>query len=270
MSEPLFSAGADPLARLSYTPDEAARRFRLIYATMLRESPRIKQPQFEVVGTEDLVRLLVLYDEHFLDGLIGAMVRRAGSDPVWFRLSSRMTKAAGTTSRQLIRRRQGFRVVETPRFEIAVSTFLLFQAFRDDIVPGSATRPVEVAGVLCSNRLEALLRIFEHELLHLAEFLAYNRSSCTAEPFRRLSRAIFGHEASVHAMITPREIAATVHSIRLGDRVRFEHAGVEHSGIVRRITKRATVLVPDPTGQLYSDGITYLRFFVPLDQLRKV
>jgi hypothetical protein len=49
-------------------------------------------------------------------------------------------------------------------YEIAVSTLLLFQTFRE---PG---RPVVVGGLVCRDRLDALQRIMEHELLHLAEF----------------------------------------------------------------------------------------------------
>jgi hypothetical protein len=41
------------------------------------------------------------------------------------------------------------------------------------------------------------------------------------------------------------------------------------SGRVNRITRRATVLVPAPTGELFSDGKRYLRFYVPLEQLKK-
>ena len=62
-----------------------------------------------------------------------------------------------------------------------------------------------VGGLECRDRLEALQRIFEHELLHLAEFLAWGRSSCRADNFHRLSRRIFAHEGAFHDLITPRE-----------------------------------------------------------------
>jgi hypothetical protein len=40
--------------------------------------------------------------------------------------------------------------------------------------------------------------------------------------------------------------------------------------VVRRITRRATVLVESPHGPLYSDGRRYLIFYVPLDLLSPV
>ena len=237
---------------------------------MLAESARIREPQFRAVDPADLARLFRLYDQHFFDGLLARLIERAKVPPVRFRLSNRMTSAAGKTILHRRRTRAGWRVVETHEYEIAISTFLLFQAFRTDLPPGQADRLVQVAGVVCSDRLAALLRIFEHELLHLAEFLVHGRSSCAAEPFRQLSRRLFGHEASVHTLITPVERAVVVHAISRGDRVAFDHAGVERTGIVNRITKRATVLVADPTGRPYSDGGRYVSFLVPLDRLRKV
>ena len=38
-------------------------------------------------------------------------------------------------------------------------------------------------------------------------------------------------------------------------------------GLVARITRRATVLVPDASGKLYTDGRRYARYYVPLDEL---
>jgi hypothetical protein len=52
--------------------------------------------------------------------------------------------------------------------------------------------------------------------------------------------------------------------------VSFVFEGVRLFGRVRRITKRATVLVPDPEGRSYSDGMRYKEYYVPLAQLEAV
>jgi hypothetical protein len=52
--------------------------------------------------------------------------------------------------------------------------------------------------------------------------------------------------------------------------VRFRLDGQVHSGVVNRITKRATVLTPDPRGERYSDGKRYLKFYVPLAMLEAI
>jgi hypothetical protein len=52
--------------------------------------------------------------------------------------------------------------------------------------------------------------------------------------------------------------------------VRFRFDGVEHSGIVNRISKRATVLVENCEGKRYSDGKHYIKFYVLLQLLEAV
>ena len=271
MSDPLSSNAGTFFDGLANPAAVADSKNDLIRQTLLKRSSWIKSPWFDAIGVDDLVLLFALYDQTFFANRLTDQLRQADSPPVEFRLSNRMTRAAGKTIFQRERRRVGIRVVEVARYQIAISSLLLFQTFRDGPDPGQRPpRAIEVAGVVCVDRLAALLRIFEHELLHLAEFLVDGRSNCQAEPFRRLSRAIFGHSTSVHSLMTPVESAAEVYAIRLGDRVAFDQGGLERVGLVRRITRRASVLVPDGAGRLYSDGVRYTTYLVPLNQLRKV
>jgi hypothetical protein len=253
------------LLSLHFHADEVARRNRQIYDEMLGRSEHVRTGNFTAIGVVDLRRLFDLYDARFFEGLLKRMLLEDGVGEVALRLSARMSRAAGKTYLRGERRRTpaGF-VVERVEYEIAVSTLLLFQNFRE---PG---RPVSVGGLVCRDRLETLQRIFEHELLHLAEFLAWGRSSCTAANFHALSRRIFGHEGATHDLVTPRELAAQVYQVRPGDRVSFEHEGRRRVGLINRITKRATVLVEDLQGTPYSDGRRYLTFYVPLPSLSKV
>jgi hypothetical protein len=105
--------------------------------------------------------------------------------------------------------------------------------------------------------------------LHLAEFLGWGRSNCRADNFHALSRRIFAHEGAFHDLITPREQARAAFNIHVGDHVSFELDGARHAGRVNRITRRATVLVENSGGKLYSDGKRYVTFYVPLPLLRK-
>ena len=251
------------LSALRHSPEEVASKVDRIYRTVLERSKHVRSGNFDELGVADLRLLFDLYDAEFFEGLLGAMLKEDGAGEITLRLSNRMTRAAGKTIVRKKRKRGVFRLVERAEYEIAVSTLLLFQTFRD------IDRPVTVGGIVCRDRLEALQRIFEHELLHLAEFLAEGRSSCSAEPFQVLSRAIFGHSAAVHDLVTPREIAAKTHAIRQGDLVAFEHDGKTRVGRVNRITKRATVLVENDAGRLFSDGRRYATFYVPVNLLRK-
>ena len=138
---------------------------------------------------------------------------------------------------------------------------LLFSTFSD------VDRSIVVSGIECQDRIEALQRIFEHELMHLTEMMIWNDSSCSKRRFHSLSFQFFAHTEATHQLITPSERAATQFGIKAGDRVRFQHEGDAHEGFVNRITKRATVLVEDENSPLYSDGKRYAKYYIPVNQL---
>jgi hypothetical protein len=246
-----------------HDPETVRRKNRLIYDAMLERSENIDRPNFIALGTNDLQLLFTLYDSEFFDGLVGRMLAEDGVEELFLRPSSRLTRAAGLTVYQQKRVATPSGLVEKPEYEIAISSFLLFENFRTE------GRDVTVGGLPCKDRLEALQRIFEHELLHLSEFLGWGRSSCSAANFHALSQRIFGHAGTTHALVTPRQVAAEVYKVRVGDLVSFEHEGIRRVGRVNRITKRVTVLVEDPAGVRFSDGRTYATFYVPMPMLRR-
>jgi hypothetical protein len=251
------------LFALLYSPEEVEVRGRRIHEAMRAESPHVRESDFTVIGTDDLDRLFVWYDREFFRGRLAEMLVEDRAYPVLFRLSRRLVRAAGQTIRQVRRVPNSVKPAVKVEYEITVSATLLYSTFKD------VERTVTVGGRVCRDRLEALQRIFEHELLHLAEFLGWGRSNCRADNFHALSRRIFAHEGAFHDLITPREQAQVVFDIHVGDHVSFEIDGVPHSGRVNRITRRATVLVENPRGMLYSDGKRYIRFYIPLHLLRK-
>ena len=71
-------------------------------------------------------------------------------------------------------------------------------------------------------------------------------------------------------MITPVEKARQQLGITSGVKVSFTIDGRALTGVVNRVTKRATVLVEDDEGRLYSDSKKYLKYYVPLNMLEVV
>ncbi|MDE2878594.1 MAG: SprT-like family protein [Gemmatimonadota bacterium] len=220
---------------------------REIGRELLAASPWIDAPDFTAIHPDDLAFLFRAYDRRFL---MGFARRRITPEALAFRLSSRMTRAGGKTSRRV-------RTDGTVDYEIAVSTEVLFNGFAD------GDPPVSVAGIPCANRLEALQRIFEHEIVHLVEFVRTGESNCGARPFQELAHRLFRHRHHTHTLITRVERAAQ-RGIRVGSRVAFMYQGERLLGRVNRVTKRATVLVEDPEGDRYSDGGRYRKYYVPL------
>jgi hypothetical protein len=251
------------LASLHHTPDEVGEKSRQIYDIVLARSQHIRDGNFTALGVADLRLLFTLYDDAFFDGLLQPMLCEDGAHVVAFRLSSRLTRAAGQTVRVPKLRRTEGGLSKCDQYEIAISTVLLFATFRD------VGRPVMVGGLVCRDRLEALQRVFEHELIHLAEFLAWGVSRCAGTNYQQLSQRIFAHEGVKHDLVTPREMAAATYQIRLGDHVSFEYEGKRQNGRVNRITRRATILVEDESGETYSDGKRYKTFYVPLSLLQR-
>ncbi len=150
----------------------------------------------------------------------------------------------------------------SPHYEIVLSATLLFQTF------GDVDRPVRVTGLLCTNRLQAMQRILEHEMIHLIEMLVWEDSCCAAARFQSIAGRYFGHTEHKHNLITQQERAKEKFNVRVGSHVEFTLDGVHYRGFVNRITRRATVLVIDPQGQLYGDGKRYRKFYVPLSHLQ--
>lgn len=250
------------LHALRHAPGDVARRCAGIHKTVVALTGT-SGDDVRALDTAVLKRLFADYDREFFDGLINRMLREDDAGEVVFRTSGRMTRAAGKTIRMTRRPRPGGLPVGRSSYEIAISTTLLRESFRGD----GRGRVVTVGGLPCLDWVSALQRVFEHELLHLAEFLGWGQSRCAGENFKSLSFKVFGHETSHHDLVTPREQAAEVHGVRPGDLVSFRLDGSRFVGRVNRITKRATVLVDDPGGRPYSDGRRYAAYYVPLGML---
>jgi hypothetical protein len=229
-------------------PETAIReRVREIEHAILSGSRCIRAANFTSINSQDLAFLFDAYDPRFFDG----ECRRAlDGRRLAFRLSTRMTKAGGKTTR--FRTNSGY-----VYFEIAIACGLLFDGFNYQ------DRMVTVCGVECNTRLEALQRIFEHELVHLIEQLCWVDSDCAAARFQTISSGHFRHQAHTHHLITRDERAARA-GIRPGSRVGFSFEGRQLRGCVNRITKRATVLVEDAEGHPFSDGRRYKTYYVPI------
>jgi hypothetical protein len=226
---------------------------------VLNASKSMETRNFQRVGKLDLEHMAEAYDAMFLDGLCLPLARSYG---LTFRLSSRMTRAGGKTTRTIYRGPSS--KAGRTHYEIALSTSLLFQSFRK---PGDSIR---VCGYDCQDRLTAMQRIVEHEMIHLCEMLAWIHSDCSAGRFQSIARNMFGHTEHRHELITQQERAAKEFNVRAGAHVAFLHEGKTLHGIVNRITRRATILVEDPTGERYSNGRHYLKYYVPIQQLRPI
>ena len=227
-----------------------------IHAHVLSESRHLDAPNFTVIHPADLELMFAEYDRIFFAGQIK---KTLGTMRLSFSLSNRMTSAGGKTIR-MSSRTDGSR-----RYEIRASTTILFGCFDEE-----NDRPIKCSGITCRDRLDALQRVMEHEIVHLIEMLVWEKSSCSKSRFQSITQRFFGHTEHTHNLVTPRETALVKFGIQQGTKVRFRFDGVEHQGVVNRISKRATVLVEDRQGRKYSDGIRYAKFYIPVKFLKAI
>ena len=258
---------------LSLDESEIRRRRQQIAQRLMSDSDAIRDINFETINTQDLFELFANYDELFFEGQL-ATVFESADHLLKFRLSSRMTSTGGMTTYHRSRAKRnaagrfgrGRRSQPESRrhFEIAISSTLLFNTTFE-------SQRIKVGGVATFHRLDALQRIFEHELVHLLEMVVWDDSSCARWRFKSIAERFFGHLESNHQLLTPSETARSEYGITSGDMVKFHHKGIQLTGVVNSINRRATVLVArDKSGELFDDNRRYQRFYVPLERLSRV
>mmetsp|Transcript_21752 Transcript_21752/g.38602 ORF Transcript_21752/g.38602 Transcript_21752/m.38602 type:complete len:215 (-) Transcript_21752:375-1019(-) len=166
------------------------------------------------------------------------------------------------------------------KHEIAVSDTLLIRSFSAGTRARGRNnrREVTVNGCKCRDMVSALVRLIEHEMLHLLFVCENMPEACRTQThhgplFRAAARRIFGHKDYRHDLITPQEDAHHK-GVEAGCQVKFKFKGEMLQGRVNRVTKRATILVKcdsrHPEAREFSDGKFYRKFFVPVDQCTRV
>jgi hypothetical protein len=250
-----------PTPILADSDAHAHDRHEAIAAEFLAARP-VRSADLPGLSATDLRNLFHLYDQRCFGGTL-AVALATRSAILGFRLAPRMTRSAGAT---ISRRHRSGKAAH--RYEIAIASRLLDINFAPSAGAGPAGSPVTSCGLPCPTRLSALQRTFEHELIHLFEMLASGKSSCSAKPFQSMARSMFGHLKHTHSLLTPVDTLHLKTGLKPGDAVIFAHQGLPMRGLLARVTRRATVLVPHAQGRRYSDGRRYVRYLVPVTQLK--
>lgn len=220
------------------------------------DSGLIDQPNFTRINTALLAKLFHSYDRLVFEGLLRVTL---ADIPIKFFFSGRLRSAGARTAMKMSADRRSVR-----EMEISLSSRLIFDAF-------SFGRTTEtVGGIPCTDRLSVLLRLFEHELIHVCEFLVWRTSRCAAPRFQDIILRLFRHTDAHHYLVPATVRYAQDRGLRVGDCVSFDYGNNRLTGFINRIGKRATVLVRDPSGALYTDGHRYRKYYVPLPLLQKV
>ncbi len=238
-------------SELSFSAPEIIKRTRRINHEARTGIANFHQGNFEQFGAQDIRQLFELYDRHFFDNYFA----KEYSGKIFFKLSMNLTKTGGkVTSRK-----------NSDYYIITLSAFLLYKTFKRE------KRDILVNGIVCKDRLEAAMRILEHEIVHLIELITYKQSSCKQARFREMAHRLFLHTETTHQLVTQKEAACRDFHLHIGDMVEFEFEGENCRGVMSGIRKRATVMVGDKKGDYKDDkGNKYKKYYVPLQVLKPV
>jgi predicted SprT family Zn-dependent metalloprotease len=244
------------LPSVKNSPQEAARKREEVRRALIAQSKNIDSGVINRMADSDLRLLFELYDAVFLERYFA--MNFAGS--ITFSLSARMSKSAGKT---IYPKNLKSLKPDQEKYELRMGIVLFFKY-------DQLSRDKKVNGLRTGDSLEAFQLVFEHELCHLIELHFYRESNCKRERFKTIARNLFGHTESYHQLPTSGEIAEEKYNLRVGDRVVFTCETGKVEGVIQRINKRATVMVPDKKGD-YRDqqGQRYAKWYVPLPLLKK-
>lgn len=201
-----------------------------------------------LLSQKSLLKLFLLYDQIFFDLFFSKNTK------ISLAISRRLTRSAGITSFSR----------KTGEIKISFSIPLLLHAFK------ITEKGYCVNGIHCQHGWQALMRVMEHELIHAVEFVLKGNSSCTGHDFKVLVRRLFDHTDTKHQIQLSYSEMDGHADLSPGDKVSFEYQDQIFHGIINRITRRATVLVPNHKG-LYADaqGNRYAKYYVPIKLLKK-
>ena len=227
--QPTLSPAATLRARLSKRAPAAAQRTAAqlaVHAELVAKAFR-GRPNFTGLTKAHVSRAFALIDKGLLDGQLAPLLKEERRT-ISFRVAPRMTARAG----------QLLTVHAKPRqHELAISSTLLMQTFSG---AAATARKITVNGCPCADRTEALLRVMEHEMIHLLFACEGMPASCRKQPYHGPAfcsavQKLFGHSDYRHDLITPREVAAVQSGVESGCTVRFTLYGETLTGKYTRI-----------------------------------
>jgi len=187
----------------------------------------------------DIEHLFHLYDKKFFNNQL------SNNLSISLRTSNKLTRSAGMVN--FSKRKQEAR--------ISLSLTLIFQSYLKQ------PEGYLVNGIFCKTPLTALMRVLEHEIVHLLEYILNGSSNCSNPQFLKMAYELFGHTESKHMLGIELQNYVDLKTLKVGDMVSFPYHGKIHKGSIINIKKNVTIAV---------DGLYNSRkYYVPLDVIIK-
>lgn len=175
---------------------------------------------------EMLDDLFKFYDQEFFGGELTRIIFRDRLQ-VSFIYNPRMTKTGGSCKK-----------IGPLSYQINISSQVVLATFQNGEYSYSSN------GLLCFDRLDCIMNIFEHELIHLAIFITHGHVKgdtiykSHGLYFQKLVAASFGHTAFKHCLLSKIEKAGCREDFEVGDQVTYTgKAGEPLRGVITKMNK---------------------------------
>lgn len=121
------------------------------------------------------------------------------------------------------------------------------------LADNQADSRLQAGGITISDRLDGLMLIFEHELIHLMIFIAeVTDTGSHGQLFKQMVINLFGQTSMTHGLIAKPNNGLSKDAVKIGDIVYFTHRKEEVLGIVQKVNKK-TVQVHTDQGEFRVD-----------------
>ncbi|CAK7994751.1 Hypothetical protein POVR1_LOCUS275 [uncultured virus] len=180
-----------------------------------------------------LDQLFQLYDRVFFSSSISDLMRQKNYQ-LAIRYNSRLTKTGGHCKK-----------ISSSTYDIEIATHVVLGTFRHGEKSYSSN------GLLCYDRLDCLMNVFEHELVHY--FIMITHGHIKGDPvykshglyFQQLVKAYFGHTAFRHALLSKIEEVGKPEDFKVDDCVTFtwKDGSLTTGKIMKLNPKRAVVFL---------------------------
>ena len=199
-------------------------------------------PNFTQLSVKNLHYLYQLYDFEFFNNKLNHHLLLTNG-LLLFDISDRMTKTAGKCKSIKELHSSG---ISTSTYSIKISTAIILDTFV------SKNSPLACNGLLCKDRIDCLMIVFEHELMHFVIRSNINISEPSAiysshgKLFKQLVYAYFNHTGVTHGLL---DIIVDKGQFKIGDSVKFtlSKQGLITGTIKKLNPKRAVIETVEAT-----------------------
>jgi hypothetical protein len=241
----------DVLSRSKYTDKERAEKKKKVYDTLLKDV--FKEKNFTKLKDKHVKETFKVLDKVYFDNYLSTSLRERGHT-LSFKASYKLTSSAG-----ICKYRYSYRnnIITDASFQLILSAKIIEDIFNNK------EKSLKIGGLLCTDRLDCYLNIFEHELTHLVVNMFCpdegKEMGGHTTTFKSITNNMYGHTEYKHSLLmgdaetVDKHIAYFKNNVEIDDIVEAENCkGTFFRGIVYGISSKSVSVVNERDNKRYT------------------